>query len=139
MALELFSVTDSSYLDAYSTSRSVDGIGSLHYVFLNTTKSSERIRMDVAHELGHLVLHGKGGAHGVVAEKEAGTFASAFLMPRTSIMAGVPHNPMLEELLTLKSRMDGLAHRARLPLERVRDAQRLVCPPAIHLHRAAGV
>ena len=102
--VRVFSVTDSSYLDAYSTSRSVDDIGNIHYVFLNTTKSSERVRMDAAHELGHLVLHSKGGAHGVVAEKDASTFASAFLMPRSSIMAGIPRNAMLDELLTLKSR-----------------------------------
>ena len=102
--IRVFSVTDSSYLDAYSTSRSVDDIGSIHYVFLNTTKSSERIRMDTAHELGHLVLHRKGGAYGVAAEKDASTFASAFLMPQSSIKAGVSRNAMMDELLTAKSR-----------------------------------
>src|SRR5260363_170930 len=50
-------------------------------LFLYTRKSAEHARFDAAHELGHLVLHRHGSPQGREAEKEADTFASAFLMP----------------------------------------------------------
>jgi len=60
-------------------------------IFLNTAKSPERSRFDAAHELGYLVLHKHGGPHGLSAgqsvEDQANTFASAFLMPASSIWA----------------------------------------------------
>lgn len=64
------------------------------FVFLNTMKSGERSRFDAAHELGHLVRdtysmqHGK--THGPEMEREANAFASAFLMPRDSLIAHQP-------------------------------------------------
>lgn len=79
--------TDTPTLDAFSFWR-----GSVPYVFLNTSKSAERTRMDVAHELGHLVMHFKGGAmsRDRHAEVEAQRFAGALLMPRDSIAANFP-------------------------------------------------
>lgn len=76
------------------------------FVFLNTQKSAEHSRMDAAHELGHLVLHGQ---HEIVrgnrrAEREAQAFASAFLMPRSSLLASVHRTATLDELKQLKKR-----------------------------------
>jgi Zn-dependent peptidase ImmA (M78 family) len=76
------------------------------FVFLNTQKSAEHSRMDAAHELGHLVLHGQ---HEIVrgnrkAEREAQAFASAFLMPRSSLLASVHRTATLDELMQLKRR-----------------------------------
>lgn len=61
------------------------------FVFLNTQKSAEHSRFDVAHELGHLVMHRHGQPHGQEAEKQANAFASAFLMPMKSIYAKKSH------------------------------------------------
>ena len=70
-------------IDAYSFWR-----GEIPYVFLNTMKTGERSRMDAAHELGHLVLHGQDDLQrGRQAEREAQEFGAAFLMPRMSVCA----------------------------------------------------
>ena len=39
------------------------------YIFLNTIKSAEHNRFDIAHEIGHLVLHRHGGPRGRRAEE----------------------------------------------------------------------
>jgi len=82
--VRVFSLTaDNNQLDAYSLYWHGQP-----FVFLSTAKSGERGRFDAAHELGHLVLHGE---HLVpsrpTAEAEANRFASAFLMPRASVLA----------------------------------------------------
>jgi Zn-dependent peptidase ImmA (M78 family) len=74
------------------------------YAFLNTMKSAERSRMDAAHELGHLVLHWKIGVRGRETEREAEQFASAFLMPRGSILAEAPRRGTLTEIIRAKKR-----------------------------------
>jgi Zn-dependent peptidase ImmA (M78 family) len=72
------------------------------FIFLNTAKTAERSRHDAAHELGHLVLHRHGGPVGRTVEEQANAFASAFLMPRSSILAHVPRFPTLATLIKLK-------------------------------------
>jgi Zn-dependent peptidase ImmA (M78 family)/DNA-binding XRE family transcriptional regulator len=72
------------------------------FIFLNSIKTGERSRHDAAHELGHLVLHRHGGPVGRKAEEQANAFASAFLMPRSSILAHVPRFPNLATLVKLK-------------------------------------
>jgi Zn-dependent peptidase ImmA (M78 family)/DNA-binding XRE family transcriptional regulator len=72
------------------------------FVFLNTRKSAEHSRFDVAHELGHLVLHRQVGVHGKEAEQEANKFGSAFLMPRSGVLARAPMLPTLRALIQLK-------------------------------------
>jgi Zn-dependent peptidase ImmA (M78 family) len=72
------------------------------FIFLNLRKSGERGRFDAAHELGHLVLHRHGGPTGQEAEKEAHAFASAFLMPRASVLAIAPRLPTVEQILQFK-------------------------------------
>jgi Zn-dependent peptidase ImmA (M78 family)/DNA-binding XRE family transcriptional regulator len=72
------------------------------FVFLNTLKSAEHGRFDAAHELGHLVLHRHSGPQIPDAEKQANTFASAFLMPRASVLALAPRTATLRNLVQLK-------------------------------------
>lgn len=73
------------------------------FVFLNGNKTSEHSRYDAAHELGHLVLHRHGTPQGRDAEREADAFASAFLMPRASVLAHAVRNPSLPALVKLKA------------------------------------
>lgn len=73
------------------------------FIFLNTKKSSEHSRFDAAHELGHLVLHRHGGPQGQDAERQANAFASAFLMPRGSVLANVGRTLLtVDHLVKLK-------------------------------------
>lgn len=88
---------DTAEVDAFSLWRR-----NTPFVFLNTLKSSERGRFDAAHELGHLLLHRHGGPHSREAEKEANQFASAFLMPRSSVLAHALRFPTVEQLVELK-------------------------------------
>jgi Zn-dependent peptidase ImmA (M78 family) len=87
------------------------------FMFLNTLKSSEHSRFDVAHELGHLVLHRRTGLHGKEAEHEANRFASAFLMPRSGVLSHATALPTLtvRALVELKKQwivsVAALAHR----------------------------
>jgi Zn-dependent peptidase ImmA (M78 family) len=87
-------------------SREVDAFSMWHgdvpFIFLNTQKSAERSRFDAAHELGHLVLHRHASPSGRDAEREADRFASAFLMPRRSIVAQAPRFPTIAKLVELK-------------------------------------
>jgi Zn-dependent peptidase ImmA (M78 family)/DNA-binding XRE family transcriptional regulator len=69
------------------------------YIFLNTKKSAERSRFDAAHELGHLVMHQHGSPMGRAAEEQANAFASAFLMPHTSVIARAPQSPSLRSIM----------------------------------------
>jgi Zn-dependent peptidase ImmA (M78 family) len=74
------------------------------YVFLNTFKTAERSRFDAAHELGHLVLHKHGGAHGggQESERQANAFASAFLMPKAAVLAKLPRVYSLNQIVQAK-------------------------------------
>lgn len=72
------------------------------FIFLNSQKSAEHSRFDAAHELGHLVLHRHSSPNGRDAEREADAFASAFLMPRGSVLANAPRFPTLPVLVRLK-------------------------------------
>mgnify|MGYP003624274005 CR=1 FL=1 len=56
------------------------------YIFLNNKKSGERSRFDAAHELGHLLLHKNEVPQGKDIEKEADSFASFFLMPKSTLL-----------------------------------------------------
>jgi Zn-dependent peptidase ImmA (M78 family)/transcriptional regulator with XRE-family HTH domain len=57
----------------------------------NDAKSSPfRLRFDIAHELGHLVLHEGQVTGDRKTESEANRFASAFLMPRTTFLKVFP-------------------------------------------------
>jgi Zn-dependent peptidase ImmA (M78 family) len=72
------------------------------FVFLNTAKSAEHGRFDGGHELGHLVMHRHGPPQGQDAEREANAFASAFLMPRSTVLAVAPRFTTVDRLIELK-------------------------------------
>jgi Zn-dependent peptidase ImmA (M78 family) len=88
---------DAKQVDAFSMWH-----GSTPFVFLNTRKSSEHSRFDAAHELGHLVLHRHGSPQGQDAERQANAFASAFLMPRSGVIARAPRFVTVDHLVQLK-------------------------------------
>jgi Zn-dependent peptidase ImmA (M78 family)/transcriptional regulator with XRE-family HTH domain len=88
---------DAKQVDAFSMWK-----GQTPFVFLNMNKTSEHSRFDAAHELGHLVLHKHGPPRGIEAEKQANEFASAFLMPRASVLANSPKFPTYDNLVRLK-------------------------------------
>lgn len=79
------------------------------YIILNKDRiSSVRLRFNIAHELGHLILHSKYKKKDVTdraqhkrMEQEANRFASAFLMPETSFVSDLSAAG-LDYLLVLK-------------------------------------
>ncbi|AKV96837.1 XRE family transcriptional regulator [Marinobacter sp. MA] len=96
--VRVFSLSvDAREVDAFSM-----WYGDIPFVFLNTKKTAERCRFDAAHELGHLVMHRHGAPQGQEAEKEANSFASAFLMPRRSVLANAPRTVTLKSLISHK-------------------------------------
>ncbi len=98
--VRVFSLSEEARtVDAFSQWR-----GATPYVFLNTKKTAERSRMDAAHELGHLVLHAHGGPTGREAELEANAFGSAFLMPKSSVLANMPRGARFEQIVRGKYR-----------------------------------
>lgn len=88
---------DAKEVDAFSM-----WYGGKPFVFLNTYKSAEHCRFDAAHELGHLVLHRHGQSHGPELEREANAFASAFLMPRKSVLSHAPKAATIPALVRHK-------------------------------------
>jgi Zn-dependent peptidase ImmA (M78 family)/DNA-binding XRE family transcriptional regulator len=88
---------DAKEVDAFSMWK-----GGRPFMFLNTFKSAEHCRFDAAHELGHLVLHQHAQPQGPDLEREANAFASAFLMPRASVLATAPRAPSLPSLIRHK-------------------------------------
>lgn len=94
------------------------------YVFLSTMKTTERSRFDLAHEIGHLVLHSRGHADGVEAEKQADRFAAAFLMPTESLLPHAGREPAVPQILALRSHYGvsafAMTHRLHV-LERLSD------------------
>lgn len=102
------------------------------YMFLNSFKSAERNLYDACHEMGHLILHRHGARNGArAAENEANAFASAFLMPRTDVLAHAPRFIDTRVIIRLKRRWKvsamALAYRLR-SLDRLSEWQyRSIC------------
>ena len=74
------------------------------YIFSNRIKTSAHRRFDIAHELGHLVLHRHGAPTGPLAEREADQFAASFLMPPDTVKAAVPYFVDVDVLIRLKAK-----------------------------------
>lgn len=90
----------SERLDAFSV-----WVEELPIVFLASEKgSASRRRFDLAHELGHLLLHYGREAGGAEAEREADAFASALLLPREPFLAECPRRLDWMRLRQLKKR-----------------------------------
>lgn len=96
------------------------------YVFLSRLKTAERSRFDLAHEIGHLVLHGSTTDTREQTdrelEREADVFAAEFLMPESSVRARIPRTPSLRSLLAFK---DSFGVSARAAVRAAHDAGRL--------------
>lgn len=73
-------------------------------IFLNRKKTAERCRFDLAHELGHLLLHTNTPPQGREIEKEADAFAAALLLPRRAMLAERVGTGILPALLPVKQR-----------------------------------
>lgn len=92
----------------YSLPRDVAEVGSFSLwrqgrplVLLDTRHSAEGTRFDVAHELGHLVLHRSNKIKRRSVEREADALASAFMMPAETLRSlGLPL-ASLDQLLRL--------------------------------------
>jgi len=98
--IRVFSLAeDTRRVDAFSF-----WYGETPFIFLNTKKSAERSRFDAAHELGHLLLHKHGGPAGRIAENQANSFASSFLMPSSSVWSVVKRTPTVSQLVKFKKR-----------------------------------
>lgn len=75
------------------------------FVFLNNFKTAESSIFDASHELGHLVMHKHGDPKETrSAEREANSFASAFLMPAKDFRARAPRRANVDAILQAKTR-----------------------------------
>jgi Zn-dependent peptidase ImmA (M78 family)/transcriptional regulator with XRE-family HTH domain len=86
-------------------------------IVLSGGKSGDRIRMSVAHELGHLVMHETLSQSMQDTERQAYEFAAEFLLPEQSIREELVSPITLTGLVPLKARwgvsLQALAMRAR--------------------------
>lgn len=84
--LVVFSPPQTAAVDAYSFESSTRPV-----VVLNPVKSDYyRQRFDVAHELGHLVMHRDSEPGGRIVEEEANRFAAELLMPASELRELLP-------------------------------------------------
>jgi len=71
------------------TDKKFDGlagkIGNTPVVVISTAQTGDRQRFTLAHELGHLVVHGR-LAEGIDEEKACNRFAGAFLLPKPALI-----------------------------------------------------
>lgn len=77
------------------------------YIAVDLQKSAERIRFDIAHEIGHLVMHENSldertSMPSRDVESEAHLFAANLLMPERRVKAIVPVHASLRDLLAAK-------------------------------------
>lgn len=91
----------------------------------SSKKSPTRLRFDIAHEIGHLVLHQDGVSandHGI-AEDQANRFASAFLLPRKPFMREFPRAGRRLDWLGIFSMKRRWSVSAAAILRRARDLE----------------
>ncbi|WP_424211377.1 ImmA/IrrE family metallo-endopeptidase [Streptomyces sp. BI20] len=72
-------------------------------VLVNSIASADRSRFSLAHELGHLVMHGEPGERRVQ-EDQANRFAAEFLMPHDAVLPELKPGIDVSRLLDLKAR-----------------------------------
>lgn len=78
--------------------------GEQPYIFLARRRTPEGARFDLAHELGHLLLHSSPQpCEGRDKEDEANQFAANFLIPPKAVHAHLRLHTSLEEILHLKT------------------------------------
>lgn len=111
--LVVYGPEPTTVIDAYSFDNSHRAV-----IVLNPQKRDYyRQRFDVAHELGHLVMHLDAEPGGKVVEQQAHRFAAEFLMPREVLAPELPHRADWRLLAELKERwgvsMQALLYQAR--------------------------
>lgn len=111
--VSVFSPFQIATVDAYSLESRVRPI-----IVMNPLKGDYyRQRWDVAHEIGHLVLHkdAEPGSH--KNETEANRFAAELLLPSGTLLEQLPHRPVWPRLQALKEywgvSLQALLYRAR--------------------------
>ena len=76
------------------------------FIFLARRRTPEGTRFDLAHELGHLLLHSKSNPDSATnRENEANEFAAEFLIPTDVVHATIRPYPSLDDILRLKSKL----------------------------------
>ena len=97
------------------------------FIFLARRRTPEGTRFDLAHELGHLLLHSKSDPDSTTdRETEANEFASEFLIPTDVIHANLRLYPSLDDILRLKSKLKVSAMAALMAVfnaGKLRDSQ----------------
>ena len=102
--------TDTDDIDAFSQFVELDGIN-IYLIALSSNKeSASRINFDIAHELGHIILHEWSEDEDSISrdefkkkEKEANEFAAAFLLPESEFANDVSLDPQnLDYYIQLK-------------------------------------
>lgn len=87
--------------------------------------NTDRLRFDLGHELGHLVMHDEPDAGNAIFERQANVFSAAFLMPAHQLEPVLPARFNLRALVALKRTwgvsIHALLYRAR-ELGRMSDA-----------------
>ena len=111
--ISVFSPFEIATVDAYSFESVIRPI-----VILNPLKGDYyRQRWDLAHEIGHLILHRDAEPGGHMVETEANRFAGEFLLPAQPIREQLPHRPIWPRLQALKENwgvsIQALLYRAR--------------------------
>ncbi len=84
--------------------------------FLNGGRSADRMRLSLAHELGHTVMHFNRDVDPALAERQAKDFAAAFLLPAADFRRDLGPRLDLAKLAGLKRKwrvsMQAIAYRA---------------------------
>lgn len=73
------------------------------YVFLGRGPAPEIVRFNLAHELGHLLMHTNEQTITATQEREANAFATELLMPADSLFDYLGRNPNITTLLTYRN------------------------------------
>ncbi|MEV4533315.1 XRE family transcriptional regulator [Asanoa sp. NPDC049518] len=98
--LVVFSLPQTAAVDAFSIEA-----GARPMILLNPVKQDYyRQRFDLAHELGHLVMHTDSEPGSKLIEDQAHRFASEFLMPAAGVIDELPSRADWQRLFRLKER-----------------------------------
>lgn len=90
--------------DAFSAWAFADDSRRRPVVVLSADRPADRVRMNAAHELAHLVMHQQVAASAAALEDDAKRFASAFLLPADSMRQMVFAPVTLDTFVNLKLR-----------------------------------
>lgn len=71
-------------------------------ILIDYSRSAERIRFSLMHEVGHLLMHKDHLVHNRVEEEEADAFSSSFLMPEPAFSQDAPNPESFDALIAYK-------------------------------------